>query len=474
MNHNWTLFIDLGLIAGTLLFATAIRAKVKFFQTFLIPNALTAGFILLPFYNFLAPLLKLDTEGLGALVYHLLAISFVAMTLRKSPARKRSKTILATSATVLSQYGVQALIGLLITFIFMKTVLPNLFPAFGWLLPLGFSLGPSQAFSIGERWEAAPFLFNGASTLGLSVATIGYLLACFGGIFLINYGIRKGWVSRQEIGFLEKGKARTGIHEKGSDLPAGSHLTTDSDAIDSMSFNIAVVFGTYFISYLLLQLLTFVLSFAGEQGMQLAESFWAINFVFSALTALVVKKVLNVIGAEYVLDNGSLTRISGASVDVMVAAAIGAISLAIVIQNLLPLLILCLFGGIITFFMVPWLSSRLFEDYKFQRMMIIYGAATGTMSTGLALLRVVDPNFETPAASDFMYSTGLTFVLAIPFILSINLPARSASTGNQLYFWLALAVSAGYTVFSLAIYALISRRRSIANPLSFWLNSKTD
>lgn len=465
------LFIDLGLIAIALLIASAIRSRVPFFQKFLIPNALTAGFLLLPFYNYLAPLFKMDTQGLGALVYHLLALSFIAMTLRSSPPRKRSKTIFATSATVLSQYGIQAALGLLITLFFMKTLIPSLFPAFGWLLPLGFSLGPSQAFSIGTRWEASPFFFNGASTLGLSVATIGFLLACFGGIFLINYGIRKGWVSRDEIGFLEKREARTGIQKKGGKLPIGAYLTTESDAIDSMSFNIAMVFGTYFLSYMLLQLLSFLLSLIGDQGVQLAESFWSINFVFAALTALVVKKGLQLLRIDFVLDNGSLTRISGTSVDFMVASAIGAISLAIVVQNLLPLLVLCVVGGFFTVITVPWLSSRLFEDFKFQRMLIIYGAATGTMSTGLALLRVIDPNFETPAASDFMYSTGLTFIMAIPFILAINLPARAASTGNQLYFWLALAVSAGYTVFSIIIYAIISKRKALKKPFAYWLKS---
>ena len=42
MNFSWTLFIDLGLIAFALLIATVIRAKVPFFQKYLIPNAITA------------------------------------------------------------------------------------------------------------------------------------------------------------------------------------------------------------------------------------------------------------------------------------------------------------------------------------------------------------------------------------------------------------------------------------------------
>ncbi|HOV62726.1 MAG TPA: sodium:glutamate symporter, partial [Spirochaetia bacterium] len=152
MDFDWTFFIDVGLIGLALLFATFLRAKIRFFQRFLIPNALTAGFILLPVYNFVLPAIGLGVNGLGELVYHLLNISFIAMTLRKSPpkANKGSGSIFATSVAILSQYAIQALTGLLLTFLFIKTIAPGLFPAFGFDLPLGFALGPGQAFAIGQ------------------------------------------------------------------------------------------------------------------------------------------------------------------------------------------------------------------------------------------------------------------------------------------------------------------------------------
>ena len=71
MSFSWTLFIDLGLISAAILCATFIRARVPFFQKYLIPNALTAGFLLLPFYNLVAPRLGLSSDRLGTLVYHL-------------------------------------------------------------------------------------------------------------------------------------------------------------------------------------------------------------------------------------------------------------------------------------------------------------------------------------------------------------------------------------------------------------------
>ena len=54
MNFEWALFVDLGIIAAGLTVATVLRTRIKFFQSYLIPNAIIAG-LLLPFYNWVAP-----------------------------------------------------------------------------------------------------------------------------------------------------------------------------------------------------------------------------------------------------------------------------------------------------------------------------------------------------------------------------------------------------------------------------------
>ena len=114
----------------------------------------------------------------------------------------------------------------------------------------------------------------------------------------------------------------------------------------------------------------------------------------------------------------------------------------------------------------------MFVDHQFHRALVIFGASTGTMPTGLALLRVIDPEFETPVASDYMYATGITFILAIPLILSINLPAYSVSKDDPSLFWLAVLVSLGYLVFVTIAFFLISRRRSVAQPKHLWFRAE--
>lgn len=472
MDFTWSLFIDLGVIGAGLLLATAIRYRFRFFQRYLIPNALTAGFLLLPFYNYIGPLFGVDSGHLGELVYHLLSLSFISMTLRANApqASGGDGRIFATTIATLSQFGLQALVGLLFTFVMMSTVMPDLFPSFGFLLPLGFVQGPGQAYAIGSGW--ARFGFVEAGSIGLTFAALGFIFASFGGVFLINIGIRRKWLTDEFLKGLDTSAVKSGIFPSRKRRPVGAEMTTESEAIDSFTFHIALVFFVYLLSYLLLLGITTILRTLGPLAEDLAVNLWGINFIFSALTGIVVRTVMRRTGLDYAVDSKTLTRISGLSVDVMVAAAIGAISIVVVKAYLIPIVVLALISGSLTLLIVPWFCSRIFVDHQFHRTMMIFGVSTGTLPTGLALLRVIDPEFETPVASDYMYASGITFILAIPFILAINLPAYAATTGNMMYFWAGVGVSLAYIVFVFIAFLFIAKERAFADRTAVWMHPR--
>jgi glutamate:Na+ symporter, ESS family len=353
-----------------------------------------------------------------------------------------------------------------LTVLLISTISPSLSPAFGLFLPLGFALGPGQAYAIGRGWEALGF--EGAGSVGLTFAAIGYLWACFAGVMLINYGIKKGWMSKSSLEAFQDKALMTGIVPEENEKPVGARLSTDSEAIDSFSFHGAIVTATYFLSYLLLTALTWALGFAGNTGRELAVNLWGINFIFSAITAQIVRYFMRKLKLSYVLDDQTLSRISGMAVDFMVAGAIAAISLVFVGQYWKEILILSTVCGIITTLTVPWMASRMFKDYRFERMLMIYGCSTGTLSTGLALLRVVDPEYRTPVTPDYMVSAGLTFLLAIPFILAINLPAKAGQTGNMALFWTMVVIAAIYLLVTMGSYLLLARKKSFRDAAQVW------
>ncbi|UCF96717.1 MAG: sodium:glutamate symporter [Spirochaetaceae bacterium] len=466
MSFHWSIFVHLGVIALSLLLATLVRARVRFFQSFLIPNSLTAGFFLLIFYNTVANYLGIGTEHLGDLIYHLLSLSFIAMGLRNTPERGTGKRVLSTGLMTVASFTFQALLGIALTFLFIALFIPGLSPSFGLFIPLGFEMGPGQAYSIGIGWEEMGF--QGAGSIGLTFATMGFLWACFGGVFLINLGMRKGWLGSKYRERLKAARVRSGICASEEEAPAGSQLTTDTEAIDTLSFNLAAVFIVYLLTYLLLKSLSYLLSFAGAEGRELAVNLWGISFIFAALLAVGTKQLFKVLQIDHVLDPGSLTRIAGSSVDILVAAALGAISLVVVLRYWLPILVMALLGGLLTIGYVLWFTSRLFVEHRFQRAMIIYGAATGTLPTGLALLRILDPEFETPAAVDYIYGSGIAFVLVIPYILSINLMMYGHTRGNPLFYWATLGLVLAYLFVFLVLHRVLAGKRAFARPGKIW------
>ncbi|MDD4763213.1 MAG: sodium:glutamate symporter, partial [Sphaerochaetaceae bacterium] len=159
---NWNYIIHIGIISASLLLAALIRARVRFFQRFLIPAPILGGIFMLVFYNFVAPKWGLNNEYLGELVYHLLNISFISMMLRVTGKRKdgkKARRMLGENTTaVMTQYGLQCMFGLLATALLIAVYDKHLFPAIGFTLPLGFELGPGQAFSIGKVWEDMGFV----------------------------------------------------------------------------------------------------------------------------------------------------------------------------------------------------------------------------------------------------------------------------------------------------------------------------
>lgn len=464
---NWNYILHIGIISTALLLSALARARIRFLQRYLIPAPIVAGILLLVFYNFFAPKLGLANDFLGEIVYHLLNISFIAMMLRVVPENrnrvKASRTIAANVTAVMAQYGLQAFFGLLVAALLIATVSPDLFPAIGFTLPLGFDLGPGQAYSIGVTWEKMGF--RGASSVGLTMAAIGFLVGSFGGVMLINQGIKRGWIAKGYREKINQQSIRTGFFSRiTTERPIGSYLTTDGESLDSLTYHIALVMATYLISWAFLTGITALLNLIGPLGADLADSLWGINFVFSSFCALGVKMLMRLFKVETTIDTATCNRISGLSVDLTVAASLGAISLAVVQGYWLPILALVITGILLTLVVLPWYCSRIYDDHQFYRMLIVYGTTTGTLPTGLALLRVVDKEFETPVATDYLYAVGIVFILAIPFVMSINLPAFSITRNQPSLFWIAVGISAFYLVASFVAYLIIAKKRSFAQP----------
>ena len=466
--HDFTIVIHICIISCALLLGSTLRSKIRIFQKYLIPAPMIGGLFLFFFYNYLAFPLHLESGlfFLEELMFHLLNVSFIAMQLR-IPAKKekvqRKGALWSNVTALLAEYGLQSFFGLLVAAVLLKKLLPGSSVALGLTLCLGFELGPGQAESMAKVWEGAPYNVVNAGDVGLTMAAIGFVIGSVVGVVLINRAAKKGWLSADYVEKLRNRKTGTDFFRLKKDRVATSYQTTVSESMDTFTLHIALIMFTYLISFLILAgLEKLVAVTVGGKVLEAVTGLWGINFVFSSLCAIVVRKTLIAAHAEHVIDNQTCNRIDGIAVDFTVAACLGAIEIAAIRQYWVVILVLTLVGVVITCFITPWFCSRLFKDFSFMRFLIIFGTANGTLPTALSLVRVVDPDFETPVAQEYVNSTALIFVFALPILALVNWPAKGLV-------WPFLGITAHYVIISFFLYVMLAGKRAFAKGGYFYM-----
>jgi ESS family glutamate:Na+ symporter len=142
-----------------------------------------------------------------------------------------------------------------------------------------------------------------------------------------------------------------------------------------------------------------------------AKILWGFFFFFGMGIGLLIRRLMEWLGIGHLLDEGIQRRLTGWSVDYMILATVAAIQVPVVWQYFVPISVMCLLTGVLTTGVVVFLGRRL-DGFNLERTVAIYGTVTGTVSTGLLLLRIADPEFETPVAMEI----GLMNVIVTPII----------------------------------------------------------
>ena len=309
-----------------------------------------------------------------------------------------------------SCFGLQAAAGGLLVILF-GTLGIELFPTFGFLAPLGFEEGPGQALSVGKIWEG--FGFAQAATLGLTFAAIGYFFAFFVGVPLVNRGIRKGLAVHRPQDLNRD--LLTGIISKDKPAEPAGKLVLHTGNVDSMAFQAALVGLVYLITH----------AFVKHIGMLLppdaAKIMWGFYFVFGLVFAILVRMLLKQFGCEHLVDPGIQRRVTGWSIDFLMVATVMAIQLPVVWEFLMPLSAISILNGLLTTGVVVYLGKRLW-NYNLERTAAVYGTVTGTVSCGLLLLRIADPEFKTPVAMEIAVMNVLAIVPIGACLLLVNAP----------------------------------------------------
>ena len=140
--------------------------------------------------------------------------------------------------------------------------------------------------------------------------------------------------------------------------------------------------------------------------------------------------------------------------DLMVVASIAAIDLSAFARTefIIPLSIICVVGAVVTYYYLRFLCRRVFPGYPHEAFLSLYGMQTGTASTGVILLREMDPNFETQASDNIVYHQPWAIVFGFPMLLLLPVAAQTVAKG-----WITF----GVLIVLFAAMQLIVFRRQI-------------
>ena len=428
----WGVFNLIAVLLFSLLAANSLKKLIPTLKKSLIPSSVLGGLLLLIFsviYEGVTGNILFNTPFFGGngagvlevLTYHGLALGFIATTLKPSEGKfgkKRSREIFDTGVTTVSSYLLQGILGLGITLV-ASLLVKELFAAAGVLLPFGYGQGTGQALNYGNIYEQEHG-FVGGRSFGLTIAALGFLSASIGGVIHLNILRKRGL--DYDWGHAEEETKALNLQE----VQAPNEIPMNG-SIDKLTMQLVLVCLCYLIAYGVMALL-------GKLVGSLRSVLFGFNFLLGVLVATAVKAINKLLMKKGIVRHQHIsgflmTRLSGFFFDVMIVAGVAAIRINVLKDYWVIILILGLVGALSTYFYNRFVAKKLFPDYTEEQFMVMYGMLTGTASTGIILLRELDPDFKTPAADNLVYQNFPAMVFGFPLMLLATVaPVRPVMT----------------------------------------------
>ncbi len=418
----WGFLVQFGLLMLFLLVGNIMRRKIPFFRKCLVPSALLGGAMLLVVnvigkqFNFVL----VDNRLMQVITYHCLAIGFAAMTLKteKSTHKTGRAQVFEFGALQGGTYMLQAFVGLGLTILmFLITRYGEQVISYvcGLILPLAFGQGPGNALSWDINFtntEATQFAGNGS--FGLSLASIGFVVASVFGILYINLHKGRGHLKVREC----KPEQQNAVQSE-----EGVEEIPDNESVDKFTLQVGFVVLAYALSFGFMCLLGVISDFTNSIA-------WGFNFLWASLAAMLIKAIVKrlrrhkLMNREYI-NNYQMDRISGFSFDIMIVAGVAAIEINDIKNYILPIIILSVLGALLTYAYIRKATKECFKGFEHEMFLMSYGTLTGTASNGMILMKEIDPGLRTPTSSLYILSNFPAMVMIAPLLLLLGFAGKS-------------------------------------------------
>ena len=443
----WAFLVQIGLLLMFMMVGNILRRTIPLFRKCLVPSALLGGAVLLAVDITCKQfgILLVDNRLMQVITYHCLAIGFAAMSLKteKSTHKTTRTQVIEYGALQGGTYMLQAFVGLGLTLIlFLLTQGARVISyVCGLILPLAFGQGPGNALSWDINFTNTPAAqFAGNGSFGLSLASIGFVVASVFGVLYINIYKKRGDLrvrsSRPEGEFVDQ------TNPSGGEIP-------DSESVDKFTIQAGFVALAYALSFGFMCLLGILSDFTNSIA-------WGFNFLWASLAAMAILFVVkllrryNLMHREYI-NNYQMDRISGFSFDLMIVAGVAAIEISDIKAYILPIVVLSIVGTVITYTYIRLVAKECFKGFEHEFFLMSFGTLTGTASNGMILMKEVDPGLRTPTSSLYILSNFPAMVMIAPLLFLLGFAGQSL--GN------ALAACAIFAALWVAYTVFLFRRR---------------
>ncbi len=413
----WGWVLLFGLLLSGLLIGNIMKKVIPGLQQSLIPTSVIGGTVLLVFssiYKAATGHVLYDepcfngngSAMLESITYHFLALGFIASAFKTTDSKltkKRNVEIFNTGVSTVCVYLIQGILGMGIAFIGTLFIKDLFIPA-GLLLPFGYGQGTGQAMNYGYIYEST-YGFTGGKSFGLTIAALGFLSASFGGVIhlIVLKHKNKDIIKKRQEEII-----RAQEIQSANEIPM-------QESVDKLSLQMALIIMAYLLAFLMMFALGSLLP-----GMR--SVIYGFNFLLGVIATVIIKafirtfKKIGMMKKEYV-NNFLMSRACNLFFDIMVVAGIAAIRLDLLERYWGFITILGVMGAVVTYIYNRIIAKTLFKEYAEEQFLGMYGMLTGTASTGIILLREIDPEFESPVADNMVLQNFPAIVFGFPMML---------------------------------------------------------
>ncbi len=424
---------SLGSLGFLLLIGMFLRAKVPLFRKLLIPASVLGGFVglllgpellgthaVLPFPE--------DWTTTWSLLPSILIVPiFAAIPLGNFPKKdtqKKNKVqsvhnasrIAMVTAVHASQMGSQIIVGVSVAMI-IGALIPglNLYNNFGFEMSQGFNGGHGTAGAVGNvLMEAGNANWEIAQGVATTFATIGLIGGIILGIIQINRAAKQGRTVYLKDAASLPDSVNSGINtDIESQISVGRETTSNSN-VECLTVHLGLIFMVSGLAYIV-------------RGFMVSHNVPGFKEIPVWPYALMIMHIVNFalgrLHLEWLIDKKVKSHLSGMLSDFAITAAIASMPLKAVMGYIGPILIISVIGFILVYFMtIRYFRLLLPDSFPFERGIYTFGTGTGVMMTGMALLKICDPNYDSPTLEDYSIANimiSITDLVALPIMYHI-------------------------------------------------------